>query len=57
MTLIRWSRAVIVGNFGACSDVLDGAYDDLVGPDQERQTLPVASDKKGTLPIARRRKR
>src|SRR5215813_13398910 len=22
--------AVIVGNFGACSDVLDGAYDDLV---------------------------
>jgi hypothetical protein len=25
--------------------------------DQERQTLPVTSDKKGPLPIARRRKR
>jgi len=26
-------------------------------PDQEREALPVTSDEKGTLPIARRRKR
>jgi len=47
----------------AISDLNEGRTDALLAPtptggvDQERETLPVASDKKGPLPVARRGRR